>query len=195
MSKTKSIDSSLLDKAIVFAAKAHQGVERRGKGFPYIAHPLEAMAIVATMSEDAELLAAAVMHDVIEDTIYTYEDIEKRFNKRIADIVQAESDITVFDSDALTNWLARKKVAIEKLKNAPIEVQIVALGDKLSNMRAMYRDYQVVGDELWNRFHVKDFEMHKWRYNELVKAFDKVTDFIAYKEFAYLVNAVFNKKE
>ena len=189
------ISSRVVDEAVKFADEAHHNQKRNGHDIPYIVHPLEAMAIVATMSEDAELLAAAVMHDVIEDTIYTYEDIEKRFNKQIADIVQAESDITVFDSDALTNWLARKKVAIEKLKNAPIEVQIVALGDKLSNMRAMYRDYQVVGDALWNRFHVKDFEMHKWRYNELVKAFDKVTDFIAYKEFAYLVNAVFNKKE
>lgn len=189
------ISSSVVDEAVKFAVEAHHNQKRNGHDIPYIVHPLEAMAIVATMSEDEELLAAAVMHDVIEDTIYTYEDIEKRFNKRIADIVQAESDITVFDSDALTNWLARKKVAIEKLKNAPIEVQIVALGDKLSNMRAMYRDYQVVKDELWNRFHVKDFEMHKWRYNELVKAFDKVTDFIAYKEFAYLVNEVFNKKE
>ena len=65
----KHIDSSLLDRAIIFAVNAHQGVERKGKGFPYIVHPMEAMSIVATMTNDQELLAAAVLHDVIVPAI------------------------------------------------------------------------------------------------------------------------------
>ena len=77
MGKKEFIDSSLLDKAIVFAAKAHKDTERRGKGFPYIAHPLEAMAIVATMTNDQELLAAACLHDVLEDTDVTYDELKK----------------------------------------------------------------------------------------------------------------------
>ena len=71
MSKNKFCDSSLLDKAIVFASNAHKNTERKGKGFPYIAHPLEAMSIVASMTNDQELLAAACLHDVIEDTDIT----------------------------------------------------------------------------------------------------------------------------
>ena len=57
------MDTSVLDKAIVFAVKAHAGTERRGKGFPYIVHPMEAVEIVATMTTDQELLAAAILHD------------------------------------------------------------------------------------------------------------------------------------
>ena len=59
------LDSSFLDRAIHFAVEAHKNTERRGKGFPYIVHPLEAMAIVATLTNDQELLAAAALHDVV----------------------------------------------------------------------------------------------------------------------------------
>ncbi|MBQ2108359.1 MAG: bifunctional (p)ppGpp synthetase/guanosine-3',5'-bis(diphosphate) 3'-pyrophosphohydrolase, partial [Bacteroidales bacterium] len=70
------LNTELLDRAIVFAVKAHAGTERRGKGFPYIVHPLEAVAIVATMTSDHELLAAAALHDTMEDTDVTAAEIE-----------------------------------------------------------------------------------------------------------------------
>ena len=57
------LDTQLLDKAIEFAVKAHSGTARRGKGFPYIVHPMEAMEIVSTITSDQELLAAAALHD------------------------------------------------------------------------------------------------------------------------------------
>ena len=64
----KPLDTTLLDRAIEFAVHAHSGTERRGKGFPYIVHPLEAVAIVATMTNDPELLAAAALHDTVENS-------------------------------------------------------------------------------------------------------------------------------
>ena len=64
----KPLDTTLLDRAIIFAVRAHAGTERRGKGFPYIVHPMEAVEIVATMTRDQELLAAAALHDTVEDT-------------------------------------------------------------------------------------------------------------------------------
>ena len=73
----KSIDTSLLDRAILFAVHAHQGMERKGKSFPYIVHPLEAMSIVATMTNDQELLAAAVLHDVIEDAGVSVDELRR----------------------------------------------------------------------------------------------------------------------
>ena len=87
------MDTSILDKAIVFAVKAHKGAERKGKGFPYIVHPMEAVAIAATMTNDQELLAAAALHDTVEDTEITLKDVEREFGKRIAGLVEAESDI------------------------------------------------------------------------------------------------------
>ena len=71
----KPLDTSLLDRAIIFAVRAHAGTERRGKGFPYIVHPMEAVEIVATMTRDQELLAAAALHDTVEDTDTTVEQM------------------------------------------------------------------------------------------------------------------------
>lgn len=187
-------DSSLLDKAIIFAVKAHKNIERRGKGFPYIAHPLEAMSIVATMTNDQELLAAACLHDVIEDTEYTYETIKSHFNKRVADLVQAESDIIIPDKDAAHSWVERKQAQMDHLRNSPRDVQMVALGDKLSNMRALARDYEVVGDELWNRFHVTDPKLHAWHYRGLAEALSDLKDTIAYQEFHYLIEKTFSTR-
>ena len=69
------LNTELLDRAIMFAVKAHAGTERRGKGFPYIIHPLEAVEIVATITPDQEILAAAALHDTVEDTDVTIGDI------------------------------------------------------------------------------------------------------------------------
>lgn len=184
------IDTSLLDRAITFAVKAHQGVERKGKGFPYIVHPMEAVCIVATMTNDQELLAAAALHDVIEDTDTTADDLKKEFGERVAMLVEAESDDKTGGLKAET-WHQRKQDTLDRLRNANLDIKIVALGDKLSNMRAIAHDYAVLGDELWNRFTVKDPAEHAWRYHALAEALNDLSDTDAYKEFHTLVNKTF----
>ena len=160
----KPLDTELLDRAIVFAVHAHAGTERRGKGFPYIVHPMEAVEIVATMTRDQELLAAAVLHDTVEDTNVTIEQIRAEFGDRVASFVAAESDEPHQSRDSIENWRARKQAAIDRLAHASRETKIVALGDKLSNMRAIARDYAEQGDKLWNIFHAKDPKDHEWHY-------------------------------
>ena len=194
MGKKEFIDSTLLDKAIVFAARAHKDTERRGKGFPYIAHPLEAMAIVATMTNDQELLAAACLHDVLEDTDVTYDELKKEFGTRVADLVQAESDVVFENKSAADSWIERKQIAMDHLAHAPRDVQIVAMGDKLSNMRAMHHDYKDIGEDLWLRFHVTDPKLHEWHYRGLAEALKNLSDTEAYKEFVFLIEQTFGKK-
>ena len=184
------IDTSLLDRAITFAVKAHQGMERKGKGFPYVVHPMEAVCIVATMTNDQELLAAAALHDVIEDTDTTADDLKKEFGERVAMLVEAESDDKTGGSKAET-WHQRKQDTLDRLRNADRDIKIVTLGDKLSNMRAIAHDYAVLGDELWNRFTVKDPAEHAWRYHALAEALNDLSDTDAYKEFHTLVNKTF----
>ena len=90
------LDTELLDRAIIFAVKAHAGTERRGKGFPYIVHPMEAMEVVSTMTADQELLAAAALHDTVEDTDVTVSDLRREFGERVASLVEAESSFSFF---------------------------------------------------------------------------------------------------
>ena len=186
-------EKSIVDQAIIFASKAHFGQKRKGKEVPYIVHPLEAMAIVASVTSDPELIAAAALHDVIEDTKYTYEDLQAKFGKRVADLVKAESDEEVEDKDHEKSWKERKIEGIEKLKNSTRDVQIIALGDKLANIRDMWRDYTAVGAKLWERFHENDPKLHEWRYKELVKALSNLQGIEAYEEFKFRVENLFNK--
>ena len=187
----KPLDTTLLDRAIVFAVRSHAGTERRGKGFPYIVHPMEAVEIVATMTRDQELLAAAVLHDTVEDTDTTVEQIRTEFGDRIASLVASESDIVVDGCSEEDSWHARKQAAIDRLARASHDAKIVALGDKLSNMRAIARDYAQQGDALWNLFHVKDRKEHEWHYRGLADSLRELQDSFAYKEFEQLINQVF----
>ena len=187
----KPLDTTLLDRAIVFAVRAHAGTERRGKGFPYIVHLMEAVEIVATMTPDQELLAAAALHDTVEDTDVTVEQIRAEFGERIASLVASESDIVLDGLPAEDSWHARKQAAIDCLSHASHDAKIVALGDKLSNMRAIARDYAQQGDQLWDLFHAKNPKDHEWHYRGLADALSELRDTFAYKEFEYLINQVF----
>ena len=187
----KPLNTNLLDRAIVFAVHAHAGTERRGKGYPYIVHPLEAVEIVATMTADQELLAAAALHDTVEDTDVTIDQLRAEFGDRVAALVADESDEVHEGVSEEDSWHARKRAAIDRLSKASHEAKMVALGDKLSNMRAIARDYAIQGDALWNLFHAKDRKDHEWHYRGLADALRELDGTFAFQEFERLINQVF----
>ena len=186
------LNTELLDRAIIFAVHAHAGTERRGKGYPYIVHPMEGVEIVATMTADQELLAAAALHDTVEDTEVTVEQIRAEFGDRVASLVADESEEQPEGMSEEESWHDRKRAAINHLAKASHDAKIVALGDKLSNIRAIARDYAEIGDALWNRFHAKDPKDHEWHYRGLADALRELSDTYAYQEFERLINQVFN---
>jgi len=185
------MNTDLLDRAIVFAVKAHHNTGRRGKGFPYIVHPMEAVEIVATITSDQELLAAAALHDTIEDTDVTLDQLRREFGDRVAALVQAESDELMEDMREEDSWHERKQAAMDRLAAASHDAKIVAMGDKLSNMRAIARDYVLKGDDLWQIFHITDKASHEWHYRGLASSLSELSDTFAYKEFISLINQVF----
>ena len=189
----KRIDSSFLDKAIIYATKAHQNVERREKGFPYIVHPMEAMSIVATMTSDQELLAAAVLHDVVEDTDITLDELKAEFGERVARLVALESDNMDPGYRKDLSWREKKILGLKRIKNSDKDAQIVALGDKLSNMRAIHLDWLKDHEKIFERFHESDPSVHAWRYYQLSNCFDKLEGYPALEEFKYLVRDVFGE--
>ncbi|MBP3545515.1 MAG: bifunctional (p)ppGpp synthetase/guanosine-3',5'-bis(diphosphate) 3'-pyrophosphohydrolase [Alphaproteobacteria bacterium] len=175
----------MINKALNFAINAHCGATRKGCDTPFILHPLEAASIVARMTDDIDLIIAALLHDTIEDTDVTYEDIKNEFGEKIARIVAGESE----DKDK--TWHERKSHTLQTLKNEPTEIKIVAMGDKLSNMRSMANDYEKIGDKLWERFNVKDKTMQGWYYKGLVECFEEIKNTREYKEYKKLVEQVF----
>lgn len=185
----------ITDKALTFAKKAHQGQFRKGTNMPYIIHPIETAEIVKNMTNDAEIIAAAFLHDVIEDTDITEEEIKKEFGQRVLNLVLAESEQRGKELQAMSmeeSWEIRKKEKLEKLKLESEEVKIIALGDKLSNIRAIKKDYAELGEKLWNRFHQKDKQKQGWYYHELVEVLCSLNRFEEWQEFKRLVEEVFN---
>lgn len=73
----------LVEKAMIFASKAHEGMLRKGTDVPYIVHPMEAGAVAASITSDEEVISAAILHDTLEDTSVTEEDIEREFSKEV----------------------------------------------------------------------------------------------------------------
>lgn len=192
----KFLDTSFVDKAIKFAVDAHANTERRGKGFPYVIHTLEAMEIVATISSDPELLAAAALHDTVEDTAVTVEQLREVFGQRVASIVESESDKLPEGISEEDSWRSRKQIAISRIEHSDRDSKIVALGDKLSNMRAIARDYHKRGDDLWQIFHAPGGKPdHEWHYRGLADALREMSGTEAYEEFTRLVDDVFGPKK
>lgn len=183
-----SLDTSLFDKAVKLAVEAHSGTERRCKGYPYIIHPMEAAAIVASMTNDQEMLAAAILHDTVEDTDVTLEQIREMFGERVAELVRHE---TAPDDENLT-WRERKAIQVEQLKSAPLDSKIVALGDKLSNMQGIALDYRQVGDDVWKRFHAPNGKPDvEWYYRSLADALSELSGTAAYQGFVEMMEDVF----
>ena len=117
------MDTDLFDRAAKFAIDAHRGGERKGKGFPYILHPMEAAIIVSSFTTDPEMLAAAMLHDTIEDTDVTIEQIRREFGARVAKLVHHETSPLPHDAP----WRDRKQAQAEQLAAAPRDSKIVAI--------------------------------------------------------------------
>ena len=177
----------MISEAMEFAAKAHEGQFRKGTRRPYIVHPREVSAIVSTMTDDEEIIAAAVLHDTIEDCAgVTREMLERQFGPRVAEMVAQESE------DKSLTWEERKGETIRRLRTAPREVQMIGLADKLSNMRDIDRDYPVAGDDLWKRFRMQSKAALAWYYKGIRDVLkENFSGVAAYEEYCRLIDKNF----
>ena len=178
----------MINEAIIFARKAHAGQFRKGSNKPYIVHPLEVGDIVSTMTNDEEVISAAYLHDTIEDCEGVNQSvIAAQFGSRVGQWVEMESE------DKSKSWLERKTTTIQHLRKAPIEVQMIALGDKLSNMRDIDRDYAIEGEKLWERFRMKDKKMIGWYYKGVQESLkEALGNEKCYAEYCELVKRNFD---
>lgn len=176
----------MIHKAAEFARKAHEGTVRKGTGIPYINHPLEVAVIVAQITDDEEMVAAALLHDVLEDTPVTKLELEFLFGQRVAALVASETE------DKSKTWQERKQATVEHLEQAPLDEKILVLGDKLSNLRDTARDYLEIGDKVWQRFNEKKKERHAWYYKSIVERLSELADYQAYMELVQLCRFVFD---
>ena len=186
----------LVSEAIVFATEAHDGMRRRNSEAPYILHPIEVGAIVGTMTENQYVISAAILHDVVEDAGITMDEICEKFGKRVMELVSSETENKRDDLPPEDTWLIRKEESLEKLKNTEdIEILMLWLGDKLSNIRAIYRDYLLEGDAVWQKFHQSDINVQAWYYRSIMKYTERLSNTLAWREYKTLVKLLFGAEE
>ena len=186
----------LVSEAIAFAVIAHDGMRRKKSEAPYILHPMEAAVIVGTMTNDQNLIAAAALHDVVEDASVTIDEVETKFGKRVRELVESETEDKRSELPPSETWRIRKEESLSVLKNTEdIGVLIVWIGDKLANMRSIYRDWKVEGDAMWQRFNQKDAKEQAWYYHSIAKLTERISDTSAWIEYKTLTEIVFGKGE
>lgn len=182
----------LFDSALCFAIEKHSGQIRKAQNAPYILHPLEAAAIVGTMTADPETLTAAVLHDVVEDAGVSPDEIAEKFGSRVAELVASETEDKREEVPAGETWMIRKEESLAKLAaTADLSVKMMWLGDKLSNMRSFYRQYRQHGSALWRCFNQKDPTKQAWYYRTIAESLRELQDTDAYREYVTLMDTVF----
>ena len=185
---------TLVTQAVIFAAQAHDGAARKGSEIPYIVHPMEVVAIASTMTDDPQVLAAAALHDVMEDCGVTFEALSERFGVRVARLVCEESQRAC--GDPCLTWNARKLGAVKRICGGCRAAKIIALSDKLSNMRAISRDFARSGEAVFQRFHQHDKRRHAWYYRSCAVGLrDELGETDAWRELSALVERVFSGVE
>ena len=164
---------NILEEAIIYATVKHRGKVRKFGNRPFILHPLEVAQILSTLTEDIEILTAGILHDIVEDTDGTPEEIERRFGKRVADLVASESEEKYPDEDRSATWQRRKEGSLRVLRNSQdIGVKMIWLADKLANIRSLAGMYSEMGEALWSRLDQSDPAMQCWYYRSVAEALE-----------------------
>lgn len=183
---------TLFEEAVCFALQKHSGQTRKVHHEPYILHPMEVAAIVGTMTTDEATLAAAVLHDTVEDTDTTLEEIESHFGRRVALLVMTETEAKRPELPPAETWKLRKEESLIILSNTKdLSVKMMWLGDKLSNIRSFTREYDRVGHQVWQTCNQKDPAMQAWYYRTIKEALKDLEEYAVYQEYVRLVDHLF----
>lgn len=147
----RRVVNEFVKKALEFATKAHHGQARKYTGEPYIKHPIEVMQIVSTVDHTEEMLAAALMHDCIEDCGITYEEIAREFGVIVAWYVD---DLTDVSKPIDGNRQKRKEIDRQHTAQAHENSKTIKLADLISNSRSIVKH-----DKDFARVYIKEKEL------------------------------------
>lgn len=191
-----------IEQAIRAAAVLHKSQVRKGEmPYPYITHLMSVAFILHDYTSDEDVLVAALLHDTVEDTDYSLEELQEDFGGRVKDIVAAVSEPKQKNGEKLT-WANRKKAYLKQLKDGPTEALLVSAADKSHNMRAVVETYHQDHERFVREFG-GSLQDRVQQYQDLAELFAGRLDggilsefehvFEEYKKFIYAVEQ--NQKE
>lgn len=146
------LHAPVVEQAMRLAARAHRDQQRKSSDLPYIAHPASVALILQRAGFDSpNMIAAALLHDVVEDTHVSIDRIRSEFPAEVAEWVAALSETKRDDTGNKRSWIDRKTEHIEHVASAPFEARAILLADKLHNLVSMRFDL-AAGEDIWQRF-------------------------------------------
>ena len=189
------MENNVFERALSFAYEAHKGQKRKDGGI-YFLHPMEVACIIGSITQDEDVIAAGLLHDTVEDTPVTADEILAEFGPRIAALVACETEDKRPEMPPAESWRIRKEESLVFLRDCEDPgAKILWLGDKLSNIRAISREYDRMGDEVFGRFNQKDKAAQKWYFESVLALLSDLADTEAYREFAAHIRKVFGGNE
>jgi len=171
---TCNLSSTKFSKAVEFATERHSK-PRKGTDIPYVSHLMGVSSLVMEFGGNEDEAIAGLLHDVVEDTGTTIEEVRDQFGNAVADIVDGCSETKCADGSSQERpWKDRKDDYIAHVQNPDTSssVLLVSMADKLHNLQCILHDYRRIGDELWTRFNPasgKDGAL--WFYRTLADGF------------------------
>ena len=180
---------NIKEKAKLFAIKAHKGqIRKSDKEKPMIIHPINVANILSEYGYDDNVVAAAYLHDVIEDTKYTKEDLLNEFNDDIVSLVLGATE-----EDKSLSWEERKTITIDKVKYLDLRHKAVVCADKISNLEDMRIIFEIKGEKDFSAFK-RGFDKQKWYYTEVYNSliYNEDKDYIMFSRLKLLIDDIFN---
>jgi hypothetical protein len=158
--KGENIMEEIILKAIQFAAIKHKGSTRKGSQAPYIVHPLEVMNILITEGYPQSAIIAGLLHDTLEDTDATKDDIRERFGEEVLRLVTYNSE------DKSLSWMNRKTHTINQMTSQWDDLaSVVCFADKLSNLRSLFREIEVNGMSIFETMNASRSDVLSYYWN------------------------------
>jgi len=162
----EKFDAPLIFKAIEFSVKAHEGQYRKGLRVPYVYHPMDVGRILMDIECPTEIVVAGILHDTVEDTHVTLEELRENFGPTVAGLVEEASE-----PDEIISWEERKNYTIEHLKTVSEEALYVICADKFDNIRSIRLDMEKMGSSLWDHFS-RPIEAQQWYYESIAQVME-----------------------
>lgn len=160
--------SPTIDRALAVAALCHAGQTRKDGPTPYIAHPVAVAMIVSDFTEDQDVMAAALLHDVLEDvppSVYSAGDMVAEFGERVTEMVRGVSEAKTAGEET-PPWRVRKEGYLAQLADDSPECLLISAADKIHNLRSMVATHDERGAEMWGLFNAGPEEL-LWFYSSI----------------------------
>ena len=179
---------NVVEKSLKFAVLAHKNQVRKAeREKPYIVHPIDVANILKEYGCSDNIIAAGLLHDILEDTLYDFEFIKKEFGEEIANLVNAATE-----QNKDSSWEERKKATIDKIKNMTLEEKLVLCADKISNLEDMYILFNIKGKKDFSSFKRSE-KKQKWYYDNLYNSFVFKDNHEIFDRLKSLINKVYNE--